>query len=72
MAFIATVHNGTITLPADACLPNGATVRVETFVDANGRKAWAGRLRQLAKRLDGLPTDLAKNHDHYLYGTPKG
>jgi hypothetical protein len=70
MALIATVHHGTITLPADAGLSDGTTVRVEPFVDANGRKARAGRLRQLAKRLDELPTDLAKNHDHYLYGTP--
>jgi hypothetical protein len=23
------------------------------------------------EELDKLPTDLAHNHDHYLYGTPK-
>ena len=28
-------------------------------------------LLKLAGRAKGLPPDAAKNHDHYLYGTPK-
>ena len=29
------------------------------------------RLREFAGTAEGLPEDLAENHDHYLYGTPK-
>jgi len=28
-------------------------------------------LLRLAGCVHGLPSDLARNHDHYLYGTPK-
>lgn len=30
-----------------------------------------GFLLQMAGTVDGLPADLAENHDHYLYGTPR-
>ena len=29
------------------------------------------KLQTLAGRAKGLPADAARNHDHYLYGTPK-
>ena len=29
------------------------------------------RLMKFAGTAKGLPTDLARNHDHYLYGMPK-
>jgi hypothetical protein len=25
----------------------------------------------MAGSVEGLPPDMARNHDHYLYGTPK-
>jgi len=28
-------------------------------------------LPEIAARLDGLPADLARNHDHYLHGLPR-
>ena len=28
-------------------------------------------LLEIASRLEGLPRDLAQNHDHYLHGLPK-
>jgi len=28
-------------------------------------------LLEIAARLDGLPADLARNHDHYLHGLPR-
>ncbi len=30
-----------------------------------------GFLLQMAGIVEGLPEDLAVNHDHYLYGTPR-
>jgi hypothetical protein len=29
------------------------------------------RLIALSGKIDGLPADLAEQHDHYLHGTPK-
>lgn len=29
------------------------------------------RLMKFAGRAAGLPSDLARNHDHYLYGAPR-
>jgi hypothetical protein len=31
----------------------------------------ADRWRDIIGILDGLPPDFAKNHDHYIHGTPK-
>jgi hypothetical protein len=31
----------------------------------------ADRLRAVIGAVDGLPPDFAKNHDHYIHGTPK-
>lgn len=44
--------------------------------DTNGQQSSSRdallALVEQAERIDGeLPTDLAANHDHYLYGTPK-
>ena len=30
-----------------------------------------GGLKQFSGALRGLPSDLARNHDHYLHGLPK-
>ena len=34
-------------------------------------KNWGEALASLVGSVDGLPEDLALNHDHYLHGTPK-
>ena len=34
------------------------------------RTVWDALL-EFAGKAEGLPPDLAENHDHYLYGTPK-
>jgi hypothetical protein len=45
------------------------------FEDAPISKAEAARftdgLLKIAARLEKLPPDLAKNHDHYLHGLPR-
>lgn len=32
---------------------------------------WGRNLAKLAGTVEGLPSDFALNHDHYLHGTPK-
>jgi len=29
------------------------------------------KLRRMAGKANGLPRDMARNHDHYLHGVPK-
>jgi hypothetical protein len=36
-----------------------------------GKETLAEFLLRVAGTAQGLPEDMAKNHDHYLYGTPK-
>lgn len=71
MTYRGQVKNGQIMLDAPAELPEGAMVNVEV-VDSGKREPtiWE-KLLALAGTVQGLPPDMARNHDHYLYGTPK-
>ena len=69
MSITAIVENGTIKLPADVHLPDGTQVRVEPIEDIG--PTLAERLASFIGVAKDLPPDLAENHDHYLYGTPK-
>jgi hypothetical protein len=66
------VRNGVIVPDSDSPLPEGTRVRITAPVPPP--TVWE-KLRQLAEKYENepcdLPEDLALNHDHYLYGTPK-
>jgi len=59
-------------------LPEGVEVLVEILptegaeplLDEHGQTL-GQKLMKYAGRAVGLPEDAAKQHDHYLYGTPK-
>lgn len=74
MTIIATVRKGKVVLPK-VKLPDGAKVRVSVEpVEKPAKTTPLGKLfREMSARLKGadLPADLAAQHDHYLYGTPK-
>jgi hypothetical protein len=69
--------NGTVVLPKGVDIPEDAEVDVTpvgTASNAGPREngsSFYDRYREFIGVLDGLPSDLAENHDHYLYGTPK-
>ena len=69
MTYRGHIRNGQIVLDEPAKLPEGAEVDV-ALVEAARPTIWE-KLSKLAGTVDGLPPDMAKNHDHYLYGTPK-
>jgi len=76
MTFKGKVIGGVVVLDELDALPEGAVVKVE--MEKPARKSRAKRKRSLSEKLlawsgtaKGLPPDLAKNHDHYLYGLPK-
>ncbi len=68
-----------IILENGGTLPDGTIVRVEPLVDLKPAESenQISQLREMLLSHAGviddpeLPTDLAENLDHYLYGTPK-
>jgi hypothetical protein len=69
MSITGTVEGDTIKLPTGVHLPDGTQVRVEAL-DETG-PTLAERLAPFIGIVTDAPSDLAENHDHYLYGAPK-
>ena len=64
------VHNGVV-VPDDAsALSEGMRVRITPAEDGKP-KPFGERFAQFKGAAEGLPADLAKQHDHYRLGTPK-
>jgi hypothetical protein len=78
MAYRGHVEKGVVILDDAVVLPDGLQVRVEPslpdaaepILDEEGLTLGQKLMRHAGKAV-GLPADLAENHDHYLYGTPK-
>ena len=74
MEILGKVSGGVVILNDSSALPDGIVVRVEPVRDAKAGTAGpslAEKLCRLASTAEGLPPDLARNHDHYLHGSPK-
>ena len=75
MTLQGTVKNGSIVLDPPQQLPEGTRVDVVVREPPAGSTAkqptLAERLLKHAGTVAGLPSDLAKQHDHYIHGTPK-
>ena len=68
------VSGGVVVLEKAGILPEGTVVQVEPICAAADADAEGDIWQKLAKwggKAAGLPADLARNHDHYLHGTPK-
>ena len=63
------IENGVVVFDEPVAIPEGTSVRVEAL--ALPRKTLAERFKNVIGAGVDLPDDLAKNHDHYLHGTPK-
>ena len=81
MTYRGHVKNGVVVLDEHANLPEGAEVEVEISSEETeppkpksptGDGTTLGqRLMKYAGMVKDLPSDLSRNHDHYLHGTPK-
>ena len=75
MSITATVKNGVIELPAGLDLPDGTEVTIEMKEpigsEKTSRQSFAERYSEFIGCIHSGVGDLADNHDHYLYGTPK-
>lgn len=70
MTYRGHVKNGQIAFDEPVELPEGSEVNVEIVQNGDGKPRIWDKLRELAGTVEGLPPDMAENHDHYLYGTP--
>jgi len=61
------VQNGVVVLEKLEELADGTDICV-TPVQAHS--TLGQRLLQFAGTIEGLPADMASNHDHYIHGTP--
>ena len=68
MEYEGQVKNGVVVLNGGARLPEGAVVRV---LPVEEQPTWGEVFEDVMGRAEDLPPDLARNHDHYLHGSPK-
>ncbi|MCE5267852.1 MAG: hypothetical protein LLG00_08195 [Planctomycetaceae bacterium] len=71
MVYRGHVQNGVVVFDQLPALPEGAEVQVAVVPPEGGSSTLGARLMKFAGKLEGLPSDLARNHDHYLHGAPK-
>jgi len=73
MTYTGKVRNGVVVLDDGADLADGTVVRVEPVGKPPEVKPETlyERLKSVIGIVDGLPPDMAENHDHYLHGLPK-
>ncbi len=65
MVYHGHVRNGVVVLDEATGLPEGAQVQV-ALPPSMEESTLGARLMKFSGKLEGLPTDLARNHDHYL------
>ena len=68
------VVNGVIVLDQPGTLQDGTAVRVRPIEKRSGTERTESlreMLLSFAGTVEGLPPDMALNHDHYLYGVPE-
>ncbi len=71
MVYRGHIRNGVVVLDQVPGPPEGVEVQVAVVPPDSGDSTLGSRLMKFAGRLEGLPSDLARNHDHYLHGAPK-
>ncbi len=60
-----------VVLEPGAQLEEGAEVLVEPVSEADEYETLREGLLKFAGSAKGLPSDMARNHDHYIHGKPK-
>jgi hypothetical protein len=65
------VQNGVIVPNDGTTLPEGTKVKIVVESESEAPRTARELLMQFAGCMTGLPSDMARNHDHYIHGTPK-
>jgi hypothetical protein len=70
MTYVGHVQKGIVIFEGSQRPPDGTAVRIEEIPAAQA-KNWGEVFKDLIGSVEGLPEDMAENHDHYIHGTPK-
>ena len=62
------VVNGVVVLDEPEAIAEGTYV---TVTPVETKPSLGERLMEFAGTIEGLPPDMADNHDHYIHGTPR-
>lgn len=65
------IQNGVVVLDEPNTLPEGSAVEVHLIQDDADGPTLLDSLKPFIGVIKDMPPDMARNHDHYLYGTPK-
>lgn len=74
MVYRGHVENGVIRLEDAPTLPEGVEVEVRLLAEESSQEgeektpSLYERLKDVVGKAEGLPSDLAENHDYYLHG----
>src|SRR2546423_625934 len=75
MTYRGEVKNGVVVIEGNPPLPEGAQVQVELVVadelsDAEMEQmpTWDEVFQDITGKAQGLPSDMARNHNHYIHG----
>lgn len=74
MTFRGKIVGGVVVLDENGALPDGTEVVVEPVKPKqplDEATTIGQRLIRFSGKAKNLPPDASRNHDHYLYGTPK-
>jgi hypothetical protein len=71
MTYRGRVKDGGVVLDAPLTLPDGTEVNIAPVDQESAPPTWAEVFRDVIGKAEGLPDDMAENHDHYIHGTPK-
>jgi hypothetical protein len=66
--YTGTIKGGMVVFDGSSPLKEGTVVLVE---EAREQEAPGRRLKELVGAVKNLPSDMARNHDHYVHGRPK-
>jgi hypothetical protein len=70
------VRNGVVVFEGSApAVPSGTKVRIELIepieTELDSTPTLAERYASIIGIVEGLPADMAEEHDHYIHGTPR-
>ena len=71
MSYTGHVKEGVVVFDGPARPAEGVTVRVEEMAASEQAPTWGEVFKGLIGAVEGLPEDMADNHDHYIHGAPK-
>jgi len=70
MTFQGQMRNGVVVFDGSQAPPEGSMVEV-AVLPKKQPQSLKDFLLEFAGTIEGLPSDMARQHDHYLHGRPK-